>query len=107
MTDIVVEKCIVLIVELTRTFIYKDKQILDGTAYIYQYGLSCVSQLPQEKVNWFHICFEEFQSHPLVRTATHDLIHPHVSTWELKTVGVKREEVTPPETGKSLAPFDR
>ena len=59
MTDIVVEKWIVLTDDLTRTFIYKDKHILDGTQYIYQYGLSCVSQLPWKKVNWFHICFEE------------------------------------------------
>ena len=51
MTDIVVEKWIVLTVDLTRTFIYKDKHILNGTQYIFQYGLSCVSQLPQENVN--------------------------------------------------------
>ena len=51
MTDIVVEKWIVLTVDLTRTFIYKNKHILDGTQYIYQYGLSCVSKLPQEKVD--------------------------------------------------------
>ena len=51
MTDIAVEKGIVLTVDLTRTFIYKDKHILDGTQYIYKYGLSCVSQLPREKVN--------------------------------------------------------
>ena len=51
MTDIVVEKWIVLTVDLTKTFIYKDKHILDGTQYIYQYGLSYVLQLPREKVN--------------------------------------------------------
>ena len=51
MTDIVVEMNRVLTVDLTRTFIYKDKHILDGTQYIYKYGLSCVSQLPREKIN--------------------------------------------------------
>ena len=30
-----------------------------------------------------------------------------IFTGELKTVGVKREEVTLPETEKGLAPFDR
>ena len=50
MTDIV-EKWIVLTVDSTRTFIYKDKLILNGTQHIYQYGLSCVSQIPREKVN--------------------------------------------------------
>ena len=30
----------------------------------------------------------------------------YLQTQELKTVGVKREEVTPPETEKGLAPFD-
>ena len=50
-TEIVVEKWTVLTVDLTRTFIYKDNYILDGTQYRYQYGLSCVSQLPREKVN--------------------------------------------------------
>ena len=30
-----------------------------------------------------------------------------VFTRELKIVGVKRDEVTPPKTEKGLAPFDR
>ena len=74
--------------------------------YIYQYGLSSVSQLSWEKGKLIPQMFSRIWSHPSF------VLPPVISSRscmfprELETVGVKREEVTPHETEKSLAPFD-
>ena len=62
-TDLVEEKRIEYSqFDLMRTFIYKGQTHLDGTKYINQYGLSCVSQLSQEEVILFHIGFPNLKS---------------------------------------------
>ena len=65
----------------------------------------CVTA-PSEKLKLIPHLFSWIRSHPSFTQLHVISFCSRLFTRELKTVGVKRQEVTPPETEKGLAPLD-
>ena len=94
-----------LTADLTRTFIYKDKHILVVRNTFINMGWAvCHSSLRKRYINSI-FAFPDLKYS--VRAPRVISSRSRIFTRELKTVGVKREEVPPPETEKGLALFDR
>ena len=106
MTDIVVEKWI------EYSLLTWPEHLFTRTYTFWWYAIHlsiwvelCVT-VPSGKGKLISHLFTCIWSHPSFALPPVISSHSRIFTQEFKTVGVKREEVTPPETEKGLAPFD-